>query len=213
MAILDLNGYDQNVNNLNGPAYEKMSLPAGAHALVTSETPATFNLRHATGNALMVKFSGAANLTFDCSATSGTTLTLTNVVSDTTGDLLVKNGKVKFAYGAGWGGSSNVTVAAGATLGVTDTGAATAFAPVGGDSARSIVNLKLEADGESYGKLDLGGNVAVKTLRIGDTFLPAGDYGSTASGAANANDNHFTGTGILHVRRSGLISPLHLMIR
>ena len=121
------------------------------------------------------------------------------------------SGTLAFAYGAGWGGSSNVTVAAGATLKVTDTGAATAFARA--DGGPSIVNLKLEADGESYGKLDLGGNVSVKTLRIGDTFLPAGDYGSTESGARNTNDNHFTGVGVLHVRRSGLISPLHLMIR
>ena len=31
--------------------------------------------------------------------------------------------------------------------------------------------------------------------------------------AANANDSHFTGTGILHVRRSGLISPLRFILR
>jgi len=210
-AKVDLNGYDQQVNYLTGPAYASMNLIEGAHAVITSAVPATLTLQRGAGSAQIDKFAGAVNFTFDGGASAVTTFTLTNVVSDTTGDLLVKSGTLAFAYGAGWGGSSNVTVAAGATLKVTDTGAATAFARA--DGGPSIVNLKLEADGESYGKLDLGGNVSVKTLRIGDTFLPAGDYGSTASGAANANDNHFTGTGILHVRRSGLISPLHLMIR
>ena len=213
MTVLDLNGYDQEVNTLSGPTYEKMGLPAGAHALVTSTTPATFKVRRASGSALMVKFSGAANLTFDGSATSGTTLTLSNVVSDTTGDLLVQSGALVFAKGAGWGGSSNVTVAAGATLSVTEDGVATAFAPVEPGKRSSIVNLKLEADGESYGKLDLGGNITVRSLRFGDTFMPAGYYGSTASGAANVNDNHFTGTGVLHVRKVGLSEGFNLMIR
>ena len=116
-----------------------------------------------------------------------------------------------FAYGVGWGGSSNVTVSAGATLRVTDSGAATAFARA--DGGPSIVDLKLESDGEAFGKLDLGGNVSVHTFRIGDTFLPAGDYGSTESGAANKNDDHFTGTGVLHVRRSGLVSALRFILR
>ena len=213
MSVIDLNGYDQEVNTLVGPTYEKMGLPAGAHALVTSATPATFKLRHASSDALLVKFSGAANLTFDGSAANGTTLTLSNVVSDTTGDLLVQNGTLVFAKGAGWGGSSNVTVAAGATLRVTEDGAATAFAPVVPGKQLSLVNLKLEADGESYGKLDLGGNVAVRSLRIGDTFMPPGDYGSTASGAANPNDSHFTGTGVLHVRRASLAEGFNLILR
>ena len=213
MSVLDLNGYDQEVNNLNGPTYEKMGLPAGAHALVTSVTPATFKLRRAAGGPLLVKFSGAANLTFDSSDASSSTLTLSNVVSDTTGDLLVKNGTLVFAKGAGWGGSSNVTVAAGATLGVTEDAAATAFAPVVPGKRSSIVNLKLETDGESCGKLDLGGNVTVRSLRFGDTFMPAGDYGSTESGATNKDDSHFKGRGVLHVRRSSFAEGFYLLVR
>jgi len=209
ITILDLNGYDQEVNTLNGPTYEKMNLPAGAHALVTSATPATLKVRHAVSNPLLMKVSGAANLTYDGSET----FTLSNAVSDTTGDLLVKNGTLVFEYGAGWGGSSNVTIDAGATLKVTAAGAPTAFAPVVPGKQLSLVNLKLEADGESYGKLDLGGNVAVRSLRIGDTFMPPGDYGSTASGAANPNDSHFTGTGVLHVRRASLAEGFHLILR
>ena len=209
IAAVDLNGYDQQVNYLVVPAYAPMGLPAGAHARITSESPATFTVKRSDDDAQMLKFSGAVNYTHDCTS-SFFTLTLTNVVSDTTGELLVKNGTLVFAYGAGWGGSSNVTVAAGATLKVTETGAPTAFARA--DGKPSIVDLKLEADGGSYGKLDLGGNVSVRTLRIGDMFMPAGDYGSTASGAANKNDDHFTGTGKLHVRRSGLVSGFMIRI-
>ena len=209
ITILDLNGYDQEVNTLNGPTYEKMNLPAGAHALVTSATPATLTVRHAVSDPLLMKVSGAANLTYD----GRETLTLSNAVSDTTGDLLVKNGTLVFDYGAGWGGSSNVTVGAGALLKVTAAGAPTAFAPVMPGKQLSLVNLKLEADGENCGKLDLGGNVAVRSLRIGDAFMPPGDYGSTASGAANPNDSHFTGTGVLHVRRASLAEGFHLILR
>ncbi len=54
-----------------------------------------------------------------------------------------------FAYGAGWGGSSNVTMAAGATLRMTEAGAATAFSRA--DGRPSIVDLKLELDGETFG--------------------------------------------------------------
>ena len=210
-AKVDLNGYDQQVNCIAVPSYASMDLIAGAHAVITSAVPATLTLKRGSGNAQINKFSGAVSLTLDSGASSGKTFTLTNVVSDTTGDLLVKSGTLVFAYGAGWGGSSNVTVAAGATLAVTETGAATAFARA--DGGPSIVDLKLETDGETFGKLDLGGNVSVHTFRIGDTFMPAGDYGSTESGAANANDNHFTGTGVLHVRRSGLFSGLRMVIR
>ena len=192
-----------------------MGLPAGAHALVKSATPATLTAQHATSGALMLKFSGAVNFTFDGVAVKGggATLTLSNVVSDTTGDLLVKNGTLVFDYGAGWGGSSNVTVGAGALLKVTAAGAPTAFAPIVPGKQLSLVNLKLEADGGNYGQLDLGGNVAVRSLRIGDTFMPPGDYGSTASGAANPNDSHFTGTGVLHVRRASLAEGFHLILR
>jgi len=210
-AKVDLNGYDQQVNCMAVPSYASMDLIAGAHAVITSAVPATLTLKRGSGNAQINKFSGAVSLSLDCGASSGKTFTLTNVVSDTTGDLLVKSGTLVFAYGAGWGGSSNVTVAAGATLRVTDSGAATAFARA--DGGPSIVDLKLNSEDGTYGKLDLGGNVSVHTFRIGDTFLPAGDYGSTESGAANANDNHFTGTGVLHVRRSGLFSGLRMVIR
>ncbi len=215
MTVLDLNGYDQEINTLNGPTYEKMGLPAGAHALVKSATPATLTAQHATSDALMLKFSGAVNFTFDGVAVKGggATLTLSNVVSDTTGDLLVKNGTLVFDYGAGWGGSSNVTVGAGALLKVTAAGAPTAFAPVAPGRQLSRVNLKLETDGENCGQLDLGGNVAVRSLRIGDTFMPPGDYGSTASGVANPNDSHFTGTGMLHVRRASFAEGFKLIVR
>ena len=209
-AQLDLNGYDQQVNYMGGPAYASMYLIAGAHAVITSAVPATLTLMRGAGNALIYKFAGAANLTFDGGGGAVKNLTLTNVVSTTSGELLVKSGSVTFAYGAGWGGSSNVTVAAGATLAVTETGAATAFARA--DGKPSIVDLQLGVEESSFGKLDLGGNVSVHTLRIGDTFMPAGDYGSTASGAANTNDNHFSGTGVLHVRRSGLEGRLRVII-
>ena len=209
-ARIDLNGYDQTLSGFSVPDYVSMKLKAGSHSCITSATPARFILKRGmnANKQLVNKFSGAVDFEYDAGTGA---LTLSNVVSDTTGELLVKSGSLTFAYGAGWGGSSNVTVEAGATLKVTDTGAATAFARVGGGS--SIVDLKLNSENDSYGKLDLQGNATVRTLRFGETFLPAGDYGSTASGAANTNDDHFTGTGVLHVRRSSIDAGLRVVIR
>ena len=115
---------------------------------------------------------------------------------------------------ADYTGAASIAIPAGDTLQFSGiTSAFTLSAPVVPGKQLSLVNLKLEADGESYGKLDLGGNVAVRSLRIGDTFMPPGDYGSTASGAANPNDSHFTGTGVLHVRRASLAEGFHLILR
>ena len=109
-SILDLNGHNETYGSL-GPDYRTViSGQSSAYAVVRSTLPATLTLAnpksedYAPGNAA-VKFSGMASLVVD----NGFTNKLVNVVSETGGNLTIKNGILTFKWGAGWNGN-NVTI-------------------------------------------------------------------------------------------------------
>jgi autotransporter-associated beta strand protein len=58
--------------------------------------------------------------------------------------------------------------------------------------------------------LDFSGTNTVATLDVGGTAMPAGLYGSTASGVASPDDTHFGGAGVLRVLNGPTATPYQL---
>ncbi len=87
-------------------------------------------------------------------------------------------------------GSGPVSVAAGATLSLSNSVAIA-------DSA----DITLGAESDAYGVLDLPAGVheSVGTLHLGSSWKFKGTYGATGSGAKYIDDHHFTGGGVLEV--------------
>ena len=70
------------------------------------------------------------------------------------------------------------------------------------------------------GRIQLNADTTCKTLYVRDTpeetewtALPRGTYGATGSGAANIDDDHFAGTGVLTVRRDDRLRGLMLRVK
>ena len=208
LGMIDLNGFDQSIGILSED-YVYLTKAQTSSSFrksffeITSATPATLTLTTFSGSRVLpYKFTGAASLDYNQSGT----VIVSNAISTTCGELTVSKGTLIFAKDSGWGGGTNVTVKAGATLGATAEGMATVFA-CAAKPRRSTVSLELRSatadDVTSFGMLQLGeGTAKVNTLRFDGVYQPAGTYGSSASAATHKDDSRFSGPGVLEVRHS-----------
>jgi autotransporter-associated beta strand protein len=144
-------------------------------------------------NTIGAKITGSAGLTK--AGTGVLTLTGANGYSGTNhvsgGTLRLGDGTYASSAGAG-----DVQVHVGAVLSVASANAIS-------DSARITVDQR----GLFYGRVQLetGVSETVKYLFLGGAPQPAGTYGSSASAAANKNDQYFLGTGVLVVSRDATL--------
>ena len=200
---LDLNGYDQLtcgvVSDWTEAAGGKTTDP-NRYGIVTSATPATITFNptvnfQTTSRIGALRFTGAAALHFNPTASSYNTYRLRNQLSTTTGPLTISAGTLKFSDGAGWGGSSNVIVNGTGTIKAETTAVDTLF---GANGAYTCLSL------EDSGKIDIpsGCEVKVRWLRVDGRYLPRGKYGPAGSGEGvnTAYASHFAGGGVLNVR-------------
>ena len=124
------------------------------------------------------------------------TLTFTNHVFASCGDLEVSAGTLEFTDDATWLNGTNVTVRGSGTLKLAAGGRF--------DGAKAVLHLGAETD---TWKIDIpaGQTQAFAYAYDADgNLLPSGDYGNAASGAARQRfAAHFTGNGVIRVRRHG----------
>jgi len=95
-------------------------------------------------------------------------------------------------------GSGNVNVSSGATL-ILENGASSAYISPTANlvvSPGALVNLNFSGT-DTINGLSLNG---------GATYVAPGTYGSSTSGAANVDDTHFTGAGILSVSTTPVVN-------
>ena len=185
-GTLDLNGYDQTIK------YMYTGTTNSGEKIVKSDAPAMLTLTDSGTRTFSADFKGRVGLT-----KGGTgTLTLNGTGSDTTGDFIINAGRLTLEAGGSLGGSSNV-VANNAMIYVK-TGAALSL-----DAAVAI-------NGSGVLKLDED-YVVVDSLVIDSVAQVFGEWGTTASGAANVDDTHFQGSGILIVTGEGSASTSDLV--
>ncbi|MDD4019252.1 MAG: autotransporter-associated beta strand repeat-containing protein [Kiritimatiellae bacterium] len=173
-TLLNLNGCGQSISGIVEPCT----------GTITSAVPATLTVNQKTAATLSARLTGAVGL-----LKAGTaTLTLSNALSTTTGDITVTNGTLAVALDNSLGNSTNITVSGSAarlelrtSSGISDTAA-----------------LKIANDGAKVNLLT-GVNETVGWLYTGEKMRRSGTYGSTSSSAANKDDAYFEGTGILTV--------------
>ena len=186
-GTVNLNGFDQSVAQLRNDTTN-----AGTRIL-TSLAPATLTVNQSVNSLYDGQLTGALSLT-----KIGTgTLTLSNSLSTTTGNITVTNGTLLVALASSLGNSTNVTVA-GATgilelrtsSGVAD--AASLSIANGGAKVKIGTNLT-----ETVGKLFLGGVQQAN-----------GTWGPSGSGATHIDDAHFTGGGKIYVVASAPITAV-----
>lgn len=181
-GIFNLNGYNQTVGKL----YIGASIPGVR--VVTSDTPALLTVNQSADSIFDARFTGAVSL---LKLGSGA-LTLTNAFTTTTGGFNVSSGTLAVAANGTFGPNcTNVVVAGTGTLILSNSVAI----------ADSAV-LSLPAANVSTAKVALGPGVneAVGWLAYGSRLRRTGTYGSTLSAAANKDDTHFSGTGMLTVK-------------
>ena len=200
--VLDLGGHDQQVGSITTDwslVPGTGTYDAARFAAVTSAIPATLTMTPradylSSFTNAAIRFRGAAAFRF-APATYRPQLTLQNFTSDTTGSLEVHSGRLTMKGGAGWIGSTNVTVCGTGELMVDDaTSAAVAFGENGAHTTLHLADM---------GKLNLpaGQTVVTRMLEIDGVRMPKGTYGGAGSGAAVINTDHFTANGgVLQVR-------------
>ncbi len=165
---------------------------------------------HATGtggspNQIAAKITAADDLVFG----NAGMVSLMNDQTGIRGSIYINNGTLFLGYIDGSVGTKIDCdlriVGGGSTVCVTKGGALS--------SNRNII---FEDTSGFAGKLDLpaGVNEFCKMLFVGDleNSLPRGTYGASGSGAEFIDDAHFSGTGILTVRRDTIIQPMILRI-
>jgi autotransporter-associated beta strand protein len=176
-GIFDLNRFDQTVS-----ALATDTTNAGTRT-VTSPGRATLTVNQSANTTYNGLLAGAV-----CLVKAGTgSLTFTNAVSTTTGDITVSNGTLVVEASAGFGASSNVVVAGG-TL---DLRTATSL-PDGG-------SLWILDGGGAKVKIGTNLTETVNALFLGGVQQRRGTYGSSSSGASTLDDAHFSGSGKLYV--------------
>jgi len=173
-TILDLNGFSQSVLSITEPST----------GVITSAVPATLTVNQSTAATYRGLLKGAVSL---LKAGTGT-LTLSNSLSTTTGDITVTNGTLAVALANSLGNSTNITVS----------GAAARLELRASSGIADTATLKIANDGA---KVNLLADVSetVGWLYLGEKMQRAGTYGSTSSGAIHKDDAHFSGTGVLTV--------------
>lgn len=187
-GIMDLNGYDQTTCQLI--SYEQPSKAPTAY--LTSTRPATLTVDQSVNTVYYRPLYGMLGL-----RKIGTgTLTLSNSLSTTTGDITVTNGTLVVALANSLGNSTNVTV----------TGAAARLelkvaSCIANDASLSIANNGIVNIGtdlvETVDKLFLDGDQKQR-----------GTWGSSDSDADYTDDVHFTGSGKFLVVSDPPVTPI-----
>ena len=175
-ALLDMNGFDQTTallktDNFATPGYRA----------VTSAVPATLTVNQSANSVYAGALAGAVSLVKN----GGGTLTFSNVVSTTTGDITVNGGTLAVAETGGFGASAKFRVNGG-TLELRNGSALPDTAMV-----RVLEGAKV--------KIKDGVTETVATLFLDGEQQISGTWGATGSGADHVNDIFFSGLGKLNV--------------
>ena len=204
MAAIDLNGYNQSVSRIypSWTGYETVGGHnwASTYGLVTSATPATLEITGTETTIFPVKFEGAAGLHMNGTGS----FTITNKLSNTTGELKVSKGTVRFARDAGWTAVTNI-VLAGGTLAVGEGAGAKAFG-----SAQDMSDALLTVVSTNAPTLSIAENErpTVNMLMVveengKEVWKNPGVYGGPEASLSEYNTlNWISGAGTLRVRRS-----------
>ena len=184
----DMRGYDQTFSVITcGSSY--------SGSVVTSTgNPSTIHLTLPGSSAAncYAKFTGQVSLSFE----GPRPMSLGNTANTSTGSLSLTNAAaVTLLDGFKWCGSS-VTVADGSTLTVGNATFPETLAVAINDRVASGGN------GAVFSKIALNTDAVAETLTInGKTRSGGRTYGATGSGADIVDDDHFSGTGKLRVRK------------
>ncbi len=176
-GLLDMNGFDQVTASLRtdglktGPGY----------LAITSAVPATLTVNQNDNTTYAGALVGAVRIVKNGSGT----LTFSNVVSTTTGDITVNEGTLAVAETGGFGASAKFWVNGG-TLELRN-GAALPDAAV----VRLLEGAKL--------KIKTGVTETIDKLFLDGEQLASGTWGATGSGATFVNDACFSGGGVVNV--------------
>ena len=214
MAAIDLNGYNQSVSRIY-PAWTGYETVGGhnwaaTYGLVTSATPATLEITGTETTIFPVKFEGAAGLHMNGTGS----FTITNKLSNTTGELKVSKGTVRFARDAGWTAVTNV-VLAGGTLAVDAGAGAKAFgsAQDTSDALLTVVSTNSPTLSIAAGERPCVNMLAVVEEGGKVTWKNPGVYGGPEASLPEYNTlNWISGSGTLRVRH-GISGGTMLIIR
>jgi len=213
-GTIDLHGHDQRVGRVNGGSGSS-HLTDDADLVFTSAEPATLFIVNTDYtdrpsqdrvNGKTFSLKGALSLDFSSPATMAQHMAFGN--NDTTGSMIVRGGTFGLCRGAYWGGT-NVTVAGGTLLIGADcrTNATTGA----GRFFDRKTNLVIAETGATL-EIGEGRTDSVRSLKLGDAFVPAGTYGGPLSSATQKLDC-LAGTGLLRVRNSTDDPGLLLLVR
>lgn len=191
-----------------GSGSNAMAIANITGGVVTSVTMTSPGQSYVAGDNLSFNFAGGGALT--PASTFNYTLQAGDVAANTNGGLTkfgsgrlnltgvsTYSGQTTVAAGTldvkvdGGIGTGNVSVAGGATL-ILETGATNGYIAATANlvvASTGLVNLNYSGANDING-LSLDG---------GATYVAAGTWGSSSSGAANVDDTHFSGTGVLNV--------------
>lgn len=184
----DMCGYDQTFRAITCDSGNNSS------SIVRSTDPSTIHLTLPGSSAATcyAKFIGKVSLSFE----GPRPMSLGNTANTSTGSLSLTNAAaVTLLDGFKWCGSS-VTVADGSTLTVGNATFPKTLAVAINDRVASGGN------GAVFSKIALNADAVAETLTInGKTRSGGRTYGATGSGADIVDDDHFSGTGKLRVRK------------
>lgn len=172
---IDLNGQDQTVG--------KLECTVVGNYFLGSASPATLTVNQTSASEFKGSVTGAVSLVK--SGTGALTLSGTNTLS---GAVVVSNGTLLVTGAGTLGLACTNVVVAGGTLTLSNSVALA-------DTAA----LNLANGGGAKVDLAAGVNESVGYLYYNGRQQRAGTYGSTDSAAANKNNEHFSGTGVLRV--------------
>jgi len=176
-AVFDMNGFDQTLGALSA----QIPTSSPGYLAVTSALPATLTLNQGATTVFPAALAGAVSL-----VKNGTgTLTFTNVMSTTTGNLVVNAGTLAVAETGGFSATKRVRVNGG-TLELRN-GASLPDTVILAVAAGAKVKIKTGVT-ETVGNLYLDGEPQV-----------SGTWGATDSGAEHISDVFFSGTGVVNV--------------
>lgn len=176
-GLLNLNGHDQTIGAIKTDP--RWSAPG--YLAVTSAAPATLTVNQGGTTTYAGAFDGAVTLVKN----NAGRITITNVTSTTTGDVILNGGSIVIAETAAFSACSTFKVNGG-TLELRSSSALPDMATV-----RVLEGAKVSIkDGvtDTVDKLFLDGEQQV-----------AGTWGATGSGADHINDSFFSGLGRLNV--------------
>ena len=182
-GLLNMNGFDQTTSSLRTDGLKT----GPGHLAVTSNVPATLTVNQSD----ISTFAGALEGSVRLVKYGGGTLTFSNVVSTTTGDIIVNEGTLAVAETGGFGASAKIWVNGG-TLELRN-----------GTALPDTAVVRL-LEGARF-KIKTGVTETIDKLYLEGEQQASGTWGATGSGAANVNDTYFSGSGVVNVVSGPLI--------